>query len=160
MNSYRIDKMKLINAISHELNRQFPNIPADHRFNIIIQAADMIIDAYQAEPVIAEHGMGLNAWLASDDTGPSSLSMASILSGGQFNAENHYPRDPDDLGRCIRLIRAVPEFKDRIHLLRDHGKQWSAVANNWEHWTVLYDVDDEELYTSMENAYSREKMHD
>lgn len=67
--------------------------------------------------------MGIIAWLESDDTGSSSLYMASVLSGKPGSYSNHYPRDPADFGRCMRLIKAVPSLKADIGKMADHGKQ-------------------------------------
>ncbi|TNV22107.1 hypothetical protein FH968_04320 [Buttiauxella sp. B2] len=153
----RFNQIALISAITEELNRQQPELPADDRMNVIIKAANDICAEYSRELVVASRGMGLTAWLASDDTGLSSKFMASVLSYGHFTAPNNYPRDPDDFGRCMRLVQAVPEFKGLIHLLVDHGPEWEAVANNWERWVELYSSGDgRELYKEMKASYARE----
>lgn len=161
MKSYPIDQMKLFLAINSELTRQHPDIPSDHRANVIIKAANMICDEYAREMILATEGMGLPAWLDSDDTGASSLYMAWILSAGQFGYWQgrpqptiNYPHDPDDLGRCIRLIKAVPEFADQLHLMAHVGDKWQMVINRWERWCDLYRKEDWELlYAEMKLAY-------
>ena len=161
MESYRFNQIKIITAITEELNRQHPGLPADERMNTIIKAANEICAEYAREPVAASRGMGLTAWLGGDDTGLSRKFMASVLSGGQFKAQNNYPRDPDDFGRCMRLIDAVPEFKGLIHLMCQHGHEWTAVANNWETWVGLYNsCVGVELYSQMKAAYAKEPAHD
>ncbi|ECJ3227561.1 hypothetical protein FP993_19495 [Salmonella enterica] len=155
MKNYKFNQIELIAAITKEIERQRPGTPADDRMNTIIKAVNMICDEYSREKVTASQGMGLTAWLASDDTGLSSLFMASVLSG-QFASTNNYPRDPDDLGRCIRLIEAVPELAEKISLMAQHGHQWSAVAQNWERWSHLYrEGDGNALYLEMRAAFEQ-----
>ena len=69
MESYRFNQIKIITAITEELNRQHPGLPADERMNTIIKAANEICAEYAREPVAASRGMGLTAWLGGDDTG-------------------------------------------------------------------------------------------
>ncbi|PHI31203.1 hypothetical protein [Budvicia aquatica] len=150
-----INQMQLVAAIMKELSRQVPGLPAEARYvNAAIAAANSICNELSKPIVKASNRMGLSAWLTSDDTGLSSKFMASVLSG-QFITENRYPLDPADFGRCVRLIRAVPELEPSLSQMRDFGKEWAAVVNNWSYWTQLYDnKQGEELYKEMKTAYS------
>lgn len=162
MKSYRFDQIPLVCAITQELNRQCPGLPADHRYNTIIKAANDIIAEYAREPVMAHQGMGLAAWLDSDDTGSSSLYMAYAFS---YNLDlwmhrtipsYNYPRDPDDLGRCIRLVEAVPEFGRCIPEMARKGAHWMAVTTNWANWVEMYQAGDtDRLYTEMKDAFAK-----
>ncbi|HEJ7283080.1 TPA: hypothetical protein SMF87_004532 [Serratia marcescens] len=147
MKAYRFDQIQLVAAITQELSRQHPGLPADHRMNAVIQAANRIIAEYERQPVMATDRMGLRAWLDSDDIGSSSIFMAFTLATheqrqrhfrGRGKPSNNYPRDPDDLGRCIRLIDAVPEFGGRIPEMADKGAHWMAVTTNWDRWCTLH----------------------
>lgn len=159
----RLNQIALVTAITKELNRQIPGLPADGRMNVVIKAANDICDEYSRELVSASAGMGLEAWLNSDDTGSSSLYMAWCLSHSQFGywqgrkqPEAAYPHDPDDLGRCIRLIEAVPEFGGKIPEMSHRGHQWLAVTTNWERWVELHARGKgRELYNEMKTAYAR-----
>ena len=57
------------------------------------------------------------------------------------------------------MIRAIPEFADRIHLMSiGKGLKWAVVAENWGEWVALYDKEQAsgkcpELYTAMKSAY-------
>lgn len=154
MKSYKLDQIALISAITQEMNKQFTGIPADERINTVIKAVNSICDEYGREPVLAEFNIGLNAWLASDDTGLSSRYMASILSGS-FTATNNYPRDPDDLGRCIRLTISVPEYANLVHLMQASGPHWATVVHNWDHWLELFDAKEfSKLYSDMKEKYA------
>ncbi len=162
----QLDQMSLIVAINKEICRQVPGMHVEPRlFNAVIAAANSLVAEFAKPIVKATPDMGLEAWLASDDTGSSSLYMAWILSGGQFGywqgreqPKPAYPHDPDDLGRCIRLIRAAPELAEHVHLMDEHGKQWEAIAENWDRWVAMYDDDENDLgsqlYDEMKAAYN------
>ncbi len=157
MKAYRINQTALVGAIMKELGRQHPGLTADSRMNKVIEAANLVCEEYDREPLKNGPGIGLAAWIGSDDTGASSLFMASVLSNGQLHARNAYPHDPDDLGRCIRLLVAVPVFADRLHLMSSQGPQWAAVVANWEQWTRMYNDENDdgsELYDAMQAAYA------
>lgn len=157
-----INQIALITAISNELCRQVPGLTAEPRlYNSVIAAANLIVEAFAKPIVKASPGMGLSAWLASDDVGASSRYMAYILTGGdprhwygRREPEPAYPHDVGDLGRCIRLVRAVPEMEQRVHLMHTQGDKWFAVAANWVGWVQMYDDEQfEELYDAMKAAY-------
>ncbi|WP_272516888.1 hypothetical protein [Providencia sp. PROV209] len=151
----QINQIGLISAISTELENQISGIPAEPRYmNAIINAANLICDEFKKPLVKASEGMGLTAWLASDDVGASSKYMASVLSG-QFSAPHHYPWDGADLGRCIRLLEAVPKLASQLHEMKACSPQWSAVIDNWDKWKELYEAGEgKELYQEMKSAYN------
>lgn len=163
MKSYRFDQIPLISVITQELNRQNPGLPADARINVVIAAANSIIAEYAREPIMAAPGMGLTAWLDSDDTGSSSLYMAYDFSYDRLHhwdarkiPRYSYPYDPDDLGRCIRLIEAVPEFGVRIHEMAHRGAHWEAVVRNWDKWVEMYQAGNtDSLHTAMKDAFAK-----
>lgn len=163
MKSYKFDQISIVTAITTELSRQHPSLPADHRMNAVIAAANSIVAEYAREPVMAASGMGLSAWLNSDDTGASSLYMAwSLIKPSDAFAEyiNNpkpaYPRDVDDLGRCIRLIEAVPEFGGRIPEMAHKGAHWMAVTSNWADWVEMYQAGKfDRLGVAMEDAFAK-----
>lgn len=59
-------------------------------------------------------------WSLSDDTGTSSKTLCAFMLG--FNETNgargwgssYPPSDADDRGRCIRLLKHIPEWIDRL----------------------------------------------
>lgn len=73
----------------------------------------------------------LNDWYAAGDTGSSSKTMAAHLTGRTASGTN-YPSDGADLGRCLRLILAIPELRERIPQMAALGKYWSALVANWD----------------------------
>ncbi|MEY0266952.1 hypothetical protein [Morganella morganii] len=154
-----IDQIALIAAINNEISAQHPGIPAEPRFfNAVINAANMICDEFKKPTIKASHNMGLRAWLSSHDTGMSSLYMASVLSGEECSSGFAFPWDPSDLGRCIRLIDAVPEMEGFISQMQSHGPEWEAVVANWDVWKEMYNKGDgENLYQKMKSEYAKAK---
>ncbi|HFI1950511.1 TPA: hypothetical protein ACGPOM_002887 [Yersinia enterocolitica] len=73
MKAYNLNQLKIIAAINAEMNRQHPNIPADNRMNVVIEAVNSICAEYAREPVDITPAMGLGNWLVSDKVGASSI---------------------------------------------------------------------------------------
>lgn len=44
--TYQLDQMKLFCDIAAAISKQQPDIPADNRANVAIEAANMIVEAY------------------------------------------------------------------------------------------------------------------
>ena len=124
-----VSQIDLIAAITKYLDKQGIETMVPRHFNAVISAANSIIDEIEKPVVMASPGMGLNAWLNSDDTGISSLWMAAVLSGG--TSTYGHPRDVDDFCRCMRLLEAVPEFASRLDELRGRSDEWDALLDRW-----------------------------
>lgn len=73
-------------------------------------------------------------WLASGDTGVSSKAIMLWLSAQAkcktWGAET--PADPGDLGRCLRLLERIPEWKPRMAEMAEAGGLWPTYAARWE----------------------------
>lgn len=76
-------------------------------------------------------------WLFGGNTGTSSKAMAAHLSGRK--AENSYPSDGGDFGRCMGLLASVPEFRARIGEMATLSKQWATLAAHWSELEALYE---------------------
>jgi len=76
-------------------------------------------------------------WLLSDDIGLSSQTMVARFEGVKDSNHSH-PHDPADLGRCLRLLQAVPEYVPRLHEMKEEGPVWAALVDNWEKLEKLY----------------------
>ena len=105
--SLQLSQMELVSAILAEIDRQCPGskMPPCRVFNLICQSATAIVSEAAISFKAASPGMGLAAWLRSDDTGLSSRYMAHVVYGGPKCERNH-PHDSADWGRCLRLIEA------------------------------------------------------
>lgn len=141
-----IDQIQLVNAVIKELGKQGVKDANPRQLNTVIASVNSIIKEFQSPTQPATAGMGLQAWLASDDVGQSSLYMASVLCAEMMsvspsqlrNAPYAHPHDPDDLGRCIRFLQAVPEARDRLRDMEATSKIWKFYVANWGSLESLY----------------------
>jgi len=130
-----VKQWDLINAVLKELGRQGFKSMVPRQTNAIIASVNKIIEECEKAPVMSSAGMGLEAWLKSDDTGMSSEYMAGVLGG--YQRRYCHPMDLDDFGRCSRLLTAVPEFREKLEMMRDKSKQWAALLDVWTQVEVL-----------------------
>lgn len=86
-------------------------------------------------------------WFLSGDTGVSSEKIASVMTGikpGERkiflrDARDSHPSDPSDLGRCLRLLDRVPEWKPVFgKKMAAVSKSWAALIKNWSKLETLY----------------------
>lgn len=74
-------------------------------------------------------------WLASGERGISSEFMfyvfTGIPAGKNRDAWRNHPSDPDDFKRCEKLLRPVPEFRDRLDEMRVVSSVWDKLVSNW-----------------------------
>lgn len=71
-------------------------------------------------------------WKNSEDTGLSSACLGHLMMTGWVAARRDYPHDPDDLGRCLRLLRIIPEWRPRVMEMAVCGPVWAALAARWD----------------------------
>lgn len=85
-------------------------------------------------------------WLSSGDTGTSSKAIYTFFTTGRVpyafgvsNGDAHAPRDPDDFGRCFRLLRApwAAEWRSRIGEMA-RFPSWTKMAQRWDELEALY----------------------
>jgi len=76
----------------------------------------------------------LISWLTSGDTGVSSKAIAAHMTGGEVDRTWGWghPHDPDDLGRCLRLLALFPEWAPRIGEMAAHGAGWAGLVARWD----------------------------
>lgn len=93
-------------------------------------------------------------WIASRDTGISSKTIWSVMTGN--TVEDHYPpSDPADFGRCYRLLKLFPEWVPKLHRVSEKYPSWSGLVAHWGELTALYE---EELPTGWsEKLFARMK---
>lgn len=70
-------------------------------------------------------------WILSGDTGLSSEAICSHMQGIEPKRAS-YPGDPADLGRCLRLLERIPEWKSRIKEMAVYGPGWAGQVERWE----------------------------
>lgn len=147
-----ITQVELITAIATAIEAHGqPGLTAREMNTVIRAATEIVRELHEPErPVIPV--MGINAWLRSDHTGSASLWMARVLA--KVGAARYaYPRDDSDFRRCVGLLIACPELRQRLDSMADTGKEWAAILPHWPEWE-LWIADDslgasEELYRRM-----------
>lgn len=109
-----------------------------HVGEAVCKAATQIANAANEPARPATDAMGMNAWLASHDTGLSSKYLAGAVSGA-FKSSFAYPRDPDDFGRCYRMMRAIPEVRVLAMRMDALPAPWPQLHKVWLELERLYE---------------------
>ena len=107
-------------------------------------------------PTNAEYA-AITQWMTGRDTGMSSKALAAAALG-QEAEDDAFPWDPADLGRCLRLIRAVPFVEARgLPALAGRCSVWRQYA---AHWDELRQLMSDEVGLDWEKAHAAPKTYD
>lgn len=83
----------------------------------------------------------IDAWIAGCDTGISSKTIFFTLTGrpylGEFRPD--VPHDPDDFGRCYRLLKKIPEWRSRLPEVAQKYPEWSGLVDHWDELTEMFE---------------------
>lgn len=73
-------------------------------------------------------------WLKQGNRGKSSEAMFARFSGVKSITDDPaaFPRDPSDLARCRLLLESVPEFANKLYVMRSVSPIWNALVDHWE----------------------------
>lgn len=135
-----ISQIQLVNAICQAISDHGDHELLPRQFNAVIRAADDILAELRVPERVAKPGAGLAAWLDSDRVGESSLWMAKTLAGYWSGppAKYAYPHDPSDFWRCLGLLDACPELRERLPDMADTGREWAALVAHWDELEALF----------------------
>jgi len=149
MTKLRIQQIPLFTAIVEEITRQAEEqgitlVAIPRQLNAVVDAANSIVKEFQRDLIPSKEGMGLHAWLRSDDTGLSSRAMATrmyptLCAGVGVEVTSNHPHDPGDFGRCYRFLRAVKGARDLVPQMADVSPAWTKLAGNWTRLEALYE---------------------
>ena len=108
-------------------------------------------EARAAQPLPAEKQTGhpvvdlILDWFHSGERGQSSeaLAVAGLMRHGDERVQAEWadhaayracahPHDPDDLRRCLLLIRHVPVLRQEVDALAEESAHWAALARHWD----------------------------
>lgn len=82
------------------------------------------------------------AWLASGDTGISSETIWGVMMGRDMASAarfgNSPPYDPDDFGRCHRLLESMPGWRPRLAEVAEKFPAWKMIVKAWDELDALY----------------------
>lgn len=88
-------------------------------------------------------------WAVSGETGTSSEAMLAVMLGEKPKTGFCYPSDGGDLGRCLGLLEAVPEFRSRLHEMKAVSPEWAALIEHWGELEAMHAKKDPKLYDRM-----------
>lgn len=77
-------------------------------------------------------------WFNGNDTGVSSKSIVSMLTGIPYSGCD-IPYDNSDFGRCHRMLKRFPELRERIGELADKDIRWMPFIDCWKELERLYE---------------------
>jgi hypothetical protein len=82
-------------------------------------------------------------WLRGTDTGVSSRTIFHIMTGRPSIDQwgKGYPLDPDDFGRCYRLLQWFPEWRERMGEMKAVSNEWARLVDAWDELTGLFDLE-------------------
>lgn len=79
-------------------------------------------------------------WLRGGDTGTSSETIWWVMTGLPVKFHG-YPHDPDDFGRCYRLLKLFPDWRARLNEVAALFPKtpWVAYVREWDRMTALFE---------------------
>ncbi len=86
-------------------------------------------------------------WLLGTDTGTSSRVLLAVLGQSteatrrarvKLRREYPTPQDPDDLGRCVRLLDRFPAWRDRLGEIAAQHPAWGPMVSVWSDLEATY----------------------
>lgn len=77
-------------------------------------------------------------WVMSRDTGTSSKTIWAVM---QMVEPDYFgtPADPDDFGRCYRLLKLIPEWRENLRLVAYHYPAWAPLIREWDALTAMFE---------------------
>lgn len=97
-------------------------------------------------------------WLANGQVGASSKCMAMWLAFGKrtHNGFGTYPSDPDDMDRCLKLLKRAPGLRPYLPEMAKLDKTWAALVARWDEIEAMQM---EEIGLNWEKAKSAPKTY-
>ena len=79
----------------------------------------------------------VGTWLASGNTGLSSLTMAAIALGAE-KGDFHVPADSGDFGRCLFLLERVPSLENDFPQIAWFCPAFRPILERWHELADMY----------------------
>lgn len=88
---------------------------------------------------LSDDELALEIWASGGDTGNSSLTIYSFFQGPPRRAFTpSIPWDPDDFGRCYRLLKLAPHWRANLEAIAHVWPEWRPLVENWDEMERLY----------------------
>lgn len=93
-----------------------------------------------------EDNNNVRYWIVNGDRGASADAIVSKMEGITISSiwRNAHPTDPSDFYKCLKLLEAVPEYKNRMYEMAEVSEQWKSLIT---HWGELEELLQEEIIT-------------
>jgi hypothetical protein len=79
-------------------------------------------------------------WLKGRDTGTSSCTIYAVMMNTNVRERYDVPHDPDDFGRCYRLLSLFPAWVPRLADVAIRFKEWAPFVREWDRLTAMYEA--------------------
>jgi hypothetical protein len=86
-------------------------------------------------------------WALGRHVGESSKTMAAAMMG--FPNDAAHPWDVGDFWRCVRLLNAVPEWRQSLDKMKTVSPYWAVLVEHWSELEAMLGRDDRGLYDRM-----------
>ena len=97
-------------------------------------------------------------WAHGRDTGTSSLTIYSAITGmPSHHGRYDVPHDPDDFGRCYRLLKLFPQWREKLAETIKLCPEWKPFAEAWDELTAIYEEEVPNHRGSAPKLYKRMK---
>jgi len=72
-------------------------------------------------------------WFTKASRGSSSMAIYDFMTVGLLpNKRYETPSDPSDLHRCYVLLKAIPEWRERLPEMKVVGEVWARIIDEWD----------------------------
>lgn len=80
-------------------------------------------------------------WAIGRDAGISSLTIYQAITGNvSKDGRLDIPYDPDDFGRCYRLLKLFPAWREQLPKVIDICPKWRPFVEAWDELTAMYEA--------------------
>lgn len=157
-------RMELVCAMAksfEKLHRGCRPHPAGDICHFCRQRGHAAHDCNKTRPVTPQE------WIVGPDTGSSSKTIWAVMMAAGAGHHGFFdswpPSDPDDFGRCYRLLRAFPDWRPRMPEVAVRFAAWKPLVEAWDELTALYELEQPagsapKLYARMRALLEREAV--
>lgn len=92
-----------------------------------------------------------------DDMGMSSKTIYSVFQRDKSCLDSHpdIPYDPDDFGRCYRLLKKIKQGKELIEKVAKEYPMWTPFAREWDELTRLWEEESQRPEKTAPKLYKK-----
>ncbi len=79
-------------------------------------------------------------WAIGRDTGISSLTIYAAITSRKGDGYFGTPHDPDDFGRCYRLLKLFPQWREQLYKTVTICPEWKPFVEAWDELTTMFEA--------------------